>query len=284
MEGREDTTAVDDDQHDDDRTHNDHDSDRQDDRNNRGGDVPKHVDRKDSSRNDRDGRHGSSRTSRRPVIIVAVVIVAVVAFIAALAMRNHMRQDSRRVDAARTACMRSAASLTKARSSLSGRLAKAGEDGLGKLTADDVADPSVVSDFQKQSSSSKAAVEKAKKPASCEVPSGSSEVRISALAAARKKNQTMADSLEQQEERLKAAIEALSKSRDAKKKSGAGSSGQAESGAAGSGSDSSTAGSGSDSGGSGSNSFDGLGPGSAVRQDKNSPYKPNLDTIPERPR
>ena len=247
----------------------------------------------------RAGSRPSSHAGRRALISGVMVIVAVVALVATLVISNHMQQDSRRVDAARTACSQSVTALTKARTSLSRRIAQARKDGLGGLTAQDVADPATVSDFAQQLSASQTSLGKAKKPASCAVPSGSSEARISALTTARKKNRTMTDSLEQQEKRLKKVIEALTKSRDAKKQSGAGSAGQAESGSAGSGPDGGTTGSGSGSGsgsdstnsgsagsngGSGSNSLDGTGPGSPVRKDKTSPYKPNLDKIPEQPR
>lgn len=272
---------------------------------------------KSERHNNRDDGHSLPRAGsrlpthpvRRTLISVVVVVVAVVALVATLVIGNHVWQDNKKVDAVRTACSQSVTAFTKARESLSRRIAQARKDGLGELTTEDVADPSTVSDFAHQLSTSQAVLKKAKKPASCVVPSGSSETRISALAAARKKNKAMSDSLEQQEKRLKAAIEALTKSRDAKKKSEVGSAGQSQSGSAGSRSGGSTAGSGSSgsgsggsgsssgsgtgstdaggtgsNGGSGSNSLDGLGPGSPVRKDKNSPYKPNLNTIPEQPR
>lgn len=267
------------------------------------GTMPVDDERNDDGQNTQGRHHGPSPAVRRVVIIVVVVIVAVVALAATLLIQNQTQQDRHRIGAARASCTDSAASLTKARSSLSNRVEKAGKDGLLKLTADDVADSSTVSDFQKQVSSAKTALKKAKKPASCAVSAGSPRTQISSLSTARKKNQAMTDSLTQQEKRLKAVIEALTKSRDAKKKSEADPGGQTDggttgsdsgsgaSGSAGSGSGSSGTGSAdsetttSQNGGSGNGSLDdGLGAGSPVRKDKNSPYKPNLDKIPEQPR
>ena len=79
----------------------------------------------------RAGSRPSSHAGRRALISGVMVIVAVGALVATLVISNHMQQDSRRVDAARTACSQSVTALTKARTSLSRRIAQARKDGLG---------------------------------------------------------------------------------------------------------------------------------------------------------